>query len=160
MTDITAALESFRPELETRYTAHVERTLDRLIDKFGPHLRGIANAGEYHVWQGIVAACRRTDEGVAVNPAQLARLAAAYAQDTLASWAAKIEAKLGDLDNARLVRGAGADFTLSGEREGRRVVIEQQMIVNVSPRGLLFNQYPARIYVDGKFTSAKAYAEM
>jgi hypothetical protein len=27
------------------------------------------------------------------------------------------------------------------------------MIMNVSSRGTLFNQFPARIYVDGKFTS-------
>jgi hypothetical protein len=34
------------------------------------------------------------------------------------------------------------------------------MIINVSPKGKLFNQFPARIYVNGKFTSAAAYAKL
>lgn len=160
MTDLTAALNAFRPELEARFVSHVERTLARLIEKFGPALRGIANAGEYHQWQGIVAACRRSEEGVAVNPAQLARMAAGYAEDTVAAWLAKIEAKTGDLDGAQVVRGTGAAFTITGTRDGRRVVIEQDMIVNVSSRGTLFNQFPARIYVDGKFTSAAKFAAL
>lgn len=41
-----------------------------------------------------------------------------------------------------------------------RFSIEQRMIVNVSPRGLPFNQFPALIYVDGKRTSERDFREM
>lgn len=160
MTNTAAALEAFAPELAARYVRNVEATLARLVAKFGPALRGIANASEYHQWQSIVACCRRTAEGVAINDAQLAHLANQYAADTVAAWAAKIDAKLGELEAAELVRGGGMTFLLKGRKGDRLVDIEQTMIVNISPKGTLFNQFPARIYVDGKFTSAKAFAAL
>jgi hypothetical protein len=54
----------------------------------------------------------------------------------------------------------GARFRIVGIKNDRSICIEQDRIVNVSPKGTLFNQFPARIYVNGKFTSAAAYAKL
>jgi len=154
-----AALRDFAPELEARFIKFTTATIARYVEKFGPDLRGIANSGSYTAWQNGCAAfySRQTHQ---IDEAALARYAAEYATATIESWAAKIDAKLGELDDATLIRGAGATFTLRGRKAGRNVTIEQDMIVNVSSKGTLFNQFPARIYVDGKFTPAAKFAAL
>ena len=73
---------------------------------------------------------------------------------------AEIAAKLGELDGAEVRHLDGYRFAVVGTKDGRTVRIEQDMIVNISVKGTLFNQFPSRIYVDGKFTSAANYAKL
>jgi hypothetical protein len=166
MTNIASALESFRPELETRMINFVHHTLERLVRVYGPALRGVVNSRDYNVYANSVRPVTRrvgvgsVNDPVEINEAYLAKRAAEYAEATVASWAAKIEAKLNGLNDAEVIRGQGASFTLRGTKNGRRIVIDQDMIVNCSSKGTLFNQFPARIYVDGKFMSAAKYAAL
>jgi len=161
MTDLTAALEAYRPELEARFVRNVTRTIERLVTKFGADLRGVYNSSEAVGYQSVREFTTRTDDGdVVVHADRTEAAARAYAEHTVTAWAAKIEAKTGSLEGAEVVRGDGAAFTIRGTKDGRQVLIHQDMIVNVSPRGLLFNQFPARIYVEGKFTSAAKFAAL
>lgn len=82
------------------------------------------------------------------------------ADDVVAVWANKVQAKMGELDDATVHYVSGTAFRITGTRGGRKVTIEQHMIINVSRLGRLFNQWPSRIYVDGQFTSEAKYKKM
>ena len=157
-TEIRAALDAFAPELEARFARFAKRQIERLVERFGPQLRGIANSDLYRAYAAIAPYYdRSTGE---VNEARIEEGAREYARATAEAWADKIEGKLGELDEAEVKAMGGCAFRIAGMKGGRRVLIEQDMIVNVSPKGTLFNQFPARIYVDGKFTPAAKYAAL
>lgn len=166
MTEIRAALEGKKSEIAAGFAARVRRIFAELVASYGENLRGIYNSRDVHVFKATVSRflSSETEAGRVVrytlNDAKLAAYAAEVATATVEEWAGKIEAKLGDLD-AVIVRNLHAnDFLIVGTRDGRKVTIEQNMILNVSSRGILFNQWPARIYVDGKFVSEAKYRKL
>jgi hypothetical protein len=162
MTDLTTALEAYKPNLEERFISFTTGRFNRLVEQFGPTLRGVYNSNEYRNWQAIAGCTARTGDRTSseyvLDEARLAAAAKQFADETVVAWAAKIEGKLGELADATVQRLDGARFNIVGTKNGRNVCIEQEMIVNVSSKGTLFNQFPARIYVDGKFTSAAKFA--
>ena len=94
-----------------------------------------------------------------MNEAKLARASAEYAKIALAECINKMVAKLGSLESAEVVNFQGFSyFVVVGKINGHVVQIEQQSIINVSVKGKPFNQYPARLYVDGSFVSAAKLA--
>ena len=155
---IRPALEAFAPELAAQFTRFATRRIECLIEQFGLGLKGIANSRQYSSYEAVAGLFnRQTGE---INAAYIAADAAAYAAATIEAWAAKIDQKVGDLTGAEVQALDGARFRITGTKGDCRVVIEQDRIINVSPKGTLFNQFPARIYVDGKFKSAAAYAKL
>jgi hypothetical protein len=155
---IRPALDAFAPELAAQFTRFNTRRIERLIEQFGLGLKGIANSDHYKSYADVAAYFnRQTGE---IDAARLAAGAAAYAAATIEAWAAKIDQKIGDLTGAEVKALDGARFRITGNKGVRSVVIEEDRIFYVSPKGTLFNQFPARIYVNGKFTSAAAYAKL
>jgi hypothetical protein len=73
---------------------------------------------------------------------------------------AKVNVKAGELTDSKVLRVSGANFRITGMKGDKKVMIEQNQIINVSVKGKLFNQFPARIYVDGKFYSAAAFKKI
>ena len=45
-------------------------------------------------------------------------------------------------------------------RDGQKIVLDQQRVLKFSSKGKMFHQFPARIYVDGKFYPEAVYKEM
>lgn len=171
MTDLAAALAAFAPQIADRYASQVRAMLAGFVRRHGENLRGIANTSDYRAWANVVrpvcktiggntVAGRQTAPTYAIDDDKLSQAAAAYAEATVTEWQGKIEAKLGELEGATVLRMNGVGFVIKGSRAGRAVAIEQQMIVKASTKGLLFNQFPARIYVSGKFTPEAAYKRM
>ena len=162
MTTIATALETIRPMIADRYAQQIRRTFERMVEKHGPSLDGIYNSWDFsRTYRSLVAQyVTRTDGVCSINEDRLAQGAAAYAEAATTEWQAKIESKLGNLELAVVSRHQGTNFTIVGRRNGHSVAIEQDMIVKSSTRGLLFNQFPARIYVDGKFMAEKKYHAM
>ena len=100
-------------------------------------------------------------EPVTINEEYLQREAKKFGQEQVAAFVAKLQKKLGDLEVAKVTRaqaGAG-EFEIHGEIEGCNVHVEQQRVFKMSKNGKLYCQWPARIYVNGKFTSAKDYKD-
>jgi hypothetical protein len=161
-TEIRAALiENFKGQV----TRNINAQFTELLAKFGPTFGGVANSRSYHVWSETVRPCtdrsgNRTGAEYTLNADKVAfmanKLAEAFADDVLA----KVNAKVGELAEGKAVHVSGADFLITGKKGDSKVVIEQNQIINVSSKGKLFNQYPARIYVDGKFTSAAKFAKI
>ncbi len=136
-----------------------------MLKDYGSTLRGVYNSLDvrtFKAWvQPILSADGdRINSNQFIDDAKLARFAARQADACIALWTDKISGKLGDLENAAINRLNGYTYNICGHRGGRVVAIEQQLIVKTSSKGTVFNQFPARIYVDGKFTPEKKYHEM
>lgn len=168
ITNLHAAIEAHKPALAASFTSRIQATFDYLVQKFGDRMEGIYNTTSSHVWRETVRPlCTSTRTGdlrgslsYQLNPEKVAEAAARYADLTAAAWEGKIQAKLGELDAATVHRLDGLRFRITGTRAGRAVEIQQDMILNVSSKGTVFNQFPARLYVERKFTSEAAYKRM
>lgn len=162
MTVIANALESIRPEIANRYAKQVRRSFENMVEVLGSSLKGVYNSWQFaRTWSAIVGKYVDFKDGIAtINEGRLAEGAARYAEAASQEWQTKIESKLGDIEVAEIVRHDGARFVIVGRRNGHSVAIEQDMIVKASTKGLLFNQFPARIYVDGNFMPEKKYHAM
>lgn len=166
--DMAAALEAHKPQIAERARVMIRAMFATMVETFGESMRGVYNSRWCSAWKQTVqpaTTCTRLSVGgfdckYEINEAKLDDIAEQYANTTVLSWKAKIDEKVGCLDDATVRRLDGCRFSISGMRAGRLVRIEQDMILNTSPKGLLFNQFPARIYVDGKFTSAAAYKKL
>jgi hypothetical protein len=168
ITNLHAAIEAHKPALAASFTSRVESMFGYLVSKFGVRMDGIYNTTSAKVWRETLSPLcshtrandlRRSAE-YHLNPEKVAKAAAEYANQTTAAWEAKIQAKLGELDSATVHCLEGVRFRITGTRAGRAVEIQQDMILNVSAKGTVFNQFPARIYIDRKFTSETAYKRL
>jgi hypothetical protein len=166
MTDLTAstvladALAAHKPALAQYYTASVERRFANLVQRFGSELRGVYNSDVATLWQSIARLAKRVNKDQVLDAELVAAAAKEFADATVASWQGKIQSKLGELEEASVSHLDGYRFQICGLKAGRKVRIEQDMILNFSSKGTPFNQFPARIYVDGKFTPAAKYAAL
>uniref|UniRef100_A0AAU6W422 Uncharacterized protein n=1 Tax=Pseudomonas phage Cygsa01 TaxID=3138529 RepID=A0AAU6W422_9VIRU len=168
------ALESRIPEIEERYTKMLTFSFEKLVERFGDDMNNIENSGSYTFWSTTmrrvcmvtnpVEHCRMESRDgparYALNPEALARAAKAYATETVMAWLGKIQAKMGDLEKAECLHVDGCRFAIIGVRGNNNVRIDQDMIINVSSKGTMYNQYPARIYVNRKFMSEANYKKM
>ena len=132
---------------------------------FGDQMKGIANSRQYHIWRETIRPCcdrsnDRVDGIYILNENRLDSFSTRLANDMADEVLAKVDAKVGELENPGVVRVSGANFRITGTKCDMNVVIEQNQIINTSVKGKLFNQYPSRIYVDGKFMSAAKFAKM
>lgn len=99
-------------------------------------------------------------EGYVLDEAELARLAAKYGEEVALQWFYKTNRKLGQLTSATLHRDAGGEVLVSGKKDGCKVVLRQQVVTKWAPvKCEYFHQFPALLYLDGKFTPEAEYAK-
>ena len=160
--NIHEALQAQRPAIAAQAVRLVRSNFEYLEKDFGPTMKGVANSSSYSTWNGLVRGlCDRSKEGVyTLNDDRIQAHAQQHAADTVAAWESKMLEKMGEVEGAQVVHIAGFSYRVEGTRQGKAVRIEQSMILNVSSKGKLFNQFPARIYVDNKFFSAAKYAAL
>ena len=152
-------------EFKGQIISSVRYQFKRLHEIFGPTFRGVYNSKSYSLWTLTVRPCtkrlgNRMDDEIVLCEDNMAE----YAQDQAELFAdeliAKVNAKAGELTDSKVLRVSGANFRITGMKGDKKVMIEQNQIINVSVKGKLFNQFPARIYVDGKFYSAAAFKKI
>jgi hypothetical protein len=168
MNELNAALEAYKPELAARYETLIRWQFGKMVQDLGPKLPNVGNDGRWaRVWYNTMTflVTRSDDQGrrleaAILDEARLARVAAEYANDVVVSWEQKIAAKLGELESAQIKNMGDMQFYITGIKHGHRVTIEQTVILKTSPKGVLFNQFPARIYLNGKFTSEAAFKRL
>lgn len=93
----------------------------------------------------------------ALDEEKLKKNAAEYALAVIVQFADKLAQKLGPVSDIQVVNHDYTDITVKGTISGSNVTIYQQTVLKVSSRGVLFNQFPALIYVDGKKVPEKDY---
>lgn len=161
--DAFAAIEA---ELADRLIAKTTRTCELLLEKYGPSLNprsnGFSHDATLAAHRTFFTRINQNDYSInadkTIDHDRIKTLCTDSAANLIDGFVAKLNAKLGDLDDAVVRRAsAGGEFSITGTRNGKSVHVEQQTVIKVSSRGVWFAQFPARIYVDGKFTPASKY---
>jgi hypothetical protein len=173
ITNISEAFEVLIPEIKNQHIKFITAALVRLEEKYGN--LGIARRDLSNSWSPDGACYRKFRsflkyiegnkpsrnlyEPMEIDHAYIEKVSQQNAEAEVASFVAKLERKFEDLDTAELNYARGPNFELLGSVGDVNVRIEQQMILKISKNGVLFNQFPARIYVNGKFLSEKNFKE-
>jgi hypothetical protein len=168
MTTENVYIEAFaplKPLLVEQYTGYVTRTLEHyMADWEAFSAKGRVQMSYDATWRfvrgfAVMSSDRMSAHPTGVNTERLNRLAEQNATAQIESFAHKLVQKLGQFGEFEATFARGGDFTIKGVVNGHKVVVDQQTIFKISSQGTPFNQFPARIYVDGKFTPAAKYAE-
>jgi len=167
--DIINMLKPYKPELIKRFKDNIDRVFRDMVADIGPELKHVYNNRKWvNVFDKMIkpylaptkSNIMWSGEARQLDKNKIDKGAEVYAEDTLKAWADKIDEKVGLLDNVEIHNLTGTSFRISGKKDGHDVYIEQQMIINVSARRTLFNQFPARIRVDGKPISAAKFKKL
>lgn len=166
--DIKSAVETQRAGFKAQAVKQMVAAFDRIVAKytnrgFG---RAFSDFNLYPSYAVIKAALVNVDpaEHLAANRAQMLdaakveTLADEAAEACCADLQARLEEKVAGLEAVDVKSVGGGNFEVTGTKNGKAVLVAQQTIINVSSKGKLFNQFPARIYVNGKLTPAAKFA--
>lgn len=168
---------SYAPALADDYADLVRRTFAGMQADLGPGLRNVYNSFRWaRIFQGL------TRSNVSKPPSatgrtyplseyhllpynivedRLAENARRYGERVSLEWYVKMSSKLGNLQDVTVsTPGRGGDIVINGSLGDRPVRVEQHSIINFSSRGTPFHQFPARIYVSGRFVSEAGYKRL
>ncbi len=160
---IASALDRYRVVLDDSYKEQVEKYYKEITAKYGEgrSINKVINDFDYaKIYIRLIKPNQVGGGDYSLDKEKMQKNGDAYASVTLLQWEEKIKNKLENLEDAELKHLNGYSFEMVGKREGKEIRITQSMIVNVSPKGIVFNQFPAKIYVDGKFTSEANYKSL
>lgn len=171
---LKSALEAHVPALAAAYTDMVTEQFDFLVGAFTSSMKGINNSSQSGVWCNTIRRLCRVANPVSgprdiqrdgpvvytLNDEVVAEAALEHARSTVLAWYDKIESKVGRLDLAQCLHLSGTRFAIIGVKGDNNVKIEQDVIMNKSAKGTFFNQYPSRLYLNGKFTSEADFKKL
>lgn len=167
--ELRVEFELQAPALIQAYSEFVKSLLARELEKRGPALalEGTWDTGRYLIEGTLAPICDiaygKDDAGsrriisYILNDAKLAKIATEYGYAASLDWFRKTNEKVGALERPRLVGNAFGDIEIRGTRCGKSVTLQQQRVFKVSVLGKPYLQFPARLYVDAKFTPEKEY---
>lgn len=169
---LRSAFEARAPELAADWSVWMRRVYDRLFAKYEgkiPAWVDYRNEDRHQITIMLPKVCKTVNtQDKPINPLHIQILnektlkekADEYGDLVATQWFYKTSEKLGKLEDAEVVADSSGDVIVRGKRNGKTIEMRQQRILKCSPKGVLFHQFPARIYVDGKFTTEAAYAEL
>lgn len=91
---------------------------------------------------------------------RIAKESIRYAQTQVDAFKFKLNKKLADLTDIENLRIESTEFQFTGMFGENAVRVEQTTVLKCSNKGTLFNQWPCRIYVNGKFMSEAAFKKL
>lgn len=153
------AVQAHKPVVAAEYADYVRHQYAAMVAELGEGLKGASNSRRWAKLYGrtmhmLLGPDRKLSETAVEAHAR------DYADYVAQAMQGKIMDKAGEIQNPEVKHMDGMNFVLTGELGDRKVSIVQGTILNSSPLGTLFNQFPARIYVDGKFTSEAAFKRL
>lgn len=175
--EVRAFMETHvRPELERMHRDRLTARVDRLAEIYGEafesvdsdfqRLKAIAEVVKTRSIRPTAKEVRSSSADILStmrayhrNPAAIIKAAYAQAQAEVDAFAPKFELKLGAGFKVSSAGGSDGRWVISGSRNGHAVTIEQGVTFNVSPLGKFFVQFPARLYIDGRFVSENEYVK-
>jgi hypothetical protein len=158
---VTAAFALHQDRLADEAVASLQRSLERIKSAYSNLSQDVYSCPRYgQLWRATLRdLCVRIDGTYELDMDKAQAWAKTWAQSEIAAAAKKLSTKVGRLVRVK-VTGAPERgyFTLTGGHpNGAFVRVEQDRILNVSGKGTLYNQWPARIYVDNRLISEAAY---
>ena len=171
---LKAAMLKYAPTLARQYADGWESEIARRLKRGDNRLEYIGYYGKdkevdertrtennerYEFWQNAVERQFCTRDGK-VRMDKLAAAAKQYGEKTALGWYWKMATKLGKATCVTTVANPQyVTIRVEGIVDGRLVVVNQDIVYKVSSKGTPFHQFPARIYVDGQFTTEAEFAE-
>lgn len=172
---VQAAFAPYRAAMKEALTLHLRRQVGELLTRLDGQLNRIYDR-EVVVSRPLAMQARELCElvpgqapqvtfTVAENRTRLYQLSEAklakevdHMTDTVfAKWELKMAWKLLGLTQVTVDFYGMGSMTIHGRLGTRKVRVQQDTIVKRSKHGQIYFQWPARIYVDGKFTPEAAY---
>jgi len=161
--ELTRVLQAAHPKLAALYRKVIVGMYERLSGKFGPQFKGVFNSSYARQFGGMVRpVLARVDSLVhagqldfVISESALAKASDDYAASVIEQWAAKILAKLEGASISGASFAINGDFVVYAMKDTTTIRLEQRQVLNFSPLGKPYFQFPARIYCDGKFTPEK-----
>lgn len=86
-------------------------------------------------------------------PESLDNEAQKYATGLISAWIEKIMEKIGNCDSVEVPVYSSGSYIVHAVKDGHKVQLRQSRILKHSSQGTPFNQFPARLRVDGKAVS-------
>ena len=155
------------PTFAAEFVEYYEKFYADNVEEIGHKWLSNAYDGRRERWNHVIVRCFDKGESNsfdaeygAFNRDKLIAMGDEYGEARALEWANKIEAKLENVDGVEITNWSRGSFGFAGTRDGKKVSLIQQTVTKVSKNGVWFHQFPARIYVDGKFFSEKAYKEL
>lgn len=171
---IAKGLEAYKPVIAEDFVRYTSFWLEDVQQQLGAAMVGVYNSRFARMWMTTVKPLCETfaiDEsqnihklhntGYRINAEKQARIAAEFAEAVVIDSAAKIAAKIGAVESLEVgVMDADGRFTVRGTFQGKTVALRQIRVMKSSTRGVLFYQWPATIYVDGKKMSEVQFKKL
>lgn len=164
------------PALARAYERYIRTEFASILAKFG--INGVIPSDLYPNERRLTDAQKNTQavvnsvisrhasvvqtpvHGYLLDEAELARRAEKYGEEAALQWFYKTNRKLGQLGSATLHRDEGGEVLVSGEKEGCKVLLRQQVVTKWAPvKREVYHQFPARLYLDGQFMPEADYAK-
>ncbi|HZX80769.1 MAG TPA: hypothetical protein VFE72_07455 [Lysobacter sp.] len=169
------------PELERDFERYIEGAFEKLTSRYGSDM--VKLLGAYYSSRSKLPENVRADDidtfrkvvqrfltgdslqgrtAPRLDRARLDKEAKSYAKQQIDQFVVKLTQKLGDLTDVRIrqVNAHGFECIIEGSLRGHRVSVNQSAKFVVNQHGTAFHQWPALIYVDGKFTTESAFKRL
>ena len=171
--NISAEFDAMVPAIAADFENWVTKTLERILstyDRKEIHVLGNSFSADGGKWRQLRTFTCMVDENgerttrytsiYKINYEKIKTESVRYAQAQVDAFKFKLNQKLADLTDIEDLRISGSDFRFSGVLGDKEVLVEQTTVLKCSNKGTLFNQWPCRIYVNGKFMSEAAFKKL
>jgi hypothetical protein len=171
--NIAAEFDAMVPTIAAEFTSWVTKTLERILatyDRKQISALGNAFSTDGGKWRQLRTFTIMVDENgeptnrftsrYKVDHGRIAKESIRYAQGQVDAFKFKLNQKLADLSDIENLRIGTTEFQFTGILGENKVRVEQTTVLKCSNKGTLFNQWPCRIYVNGKFMSEAAFKKL
>ena len=170
---ISAEFDTMVPGIASNFEAWVTKNLERIIAKYKKEeIRNLGNSfsDDGGIWRQLRTFTYMVDnEGNKTNRFtsmykvdydRIKNESTRYAQAQVDSFKHKLQQKLSDLTDISNLAINGLEFSFRGTLAEHQIRIEQTTVLKCSKNGKLFNQWPCRIYVNGKMMPESKFKKL
>jgi hypothetical protein len=171
--NIAAEFDAMVPSIAEDFKGWVTRQLERILNRYNKaQLQQLGDSwtSDGGIWRQLRHYTYMVDENgekttrytmnYRIDHARIEAASLRYAQDQVNVFKTKLMTKLADLTDIHQLHLSGLNFSFQGMLGEQRVRVEQTTVLKCSKNGKLFNQWPCRIYVNGKFMSEAAFKKL
>lgn len=160
-----SAFQIRRKALEMKGESNIRHAFEEAVNNYGPALRDINTDIWRNTLRHVVSYTETPptyQRSYYLDEEKLKKFLDRWTEAEIAEAVAKMYAKVGNLTDVKITAGdASSWFVVTGKHpNGSDVKVTQTQKINFSSRGLMFNQWPALITVNGKRVSESAYQKI
>jgi hypothetical protein len=170
---ISNEFDAMVPAIAVNFENWVTKALERILAKYQPkEIKNLGNSfsDDGGVWRQLRTFTIMVDENgektnryTSIYQVDYDRIKAEsikYAQAQVDSFKHKLQQKLADLTDISNLHISGLEFTFLAKLNEHQISIEQTTVMKCSKNGKLFNQWPCRIYVNGKMMPESKFKKL